>query len=511
MTRRVVIALTLAVSMLVGLTADASARFGVHRLHAQPRLHKASTTPAPTITSVTPLKANVGQKLTILGKNFRLGKNKTRVFFLRQGGGVASASAEFVTKTRLVVTIPTTVTTLLRGGGTSTTRTRFQLRILTTLYGTPTKMAKSPLIGAASTNTPGGGPVAIDSPNGDCNHDGVKNKDQTDDDGDLVADTTEVVTTHTDPCKSDTDGDTVTDGYEWQSAKDLNDTVHFGVPDAALPYPGKRPWPNPLDPTDGGTDFDGDGLTMIDEYQLFKFYGHNTMPLNYSDGKQTSAIVPAPTSLVLDYMDHGDGFLQDDERDADGDGLGNWDEKYGRMTAKFWDDLMSGQGGFTKETHYYMRDGSGAILSFPGTSHVDPDTDGDGVNDGADDQDHDGLSNAFEISRPWDWMFTYVSSAHSGPQPEDYETPENPNGVPAGVGPNPFARVQPYNPCKPIYSATCHRHPAFGYYGDKEDWIGQPAEIVGPQPLAPWLYDLADKPDANGEGRAVPPPVVVTP
>ena len=50
-----------------------------------------------------------------------------------------------------------------------------------------------------------------------------------------------------DPCLADTDGDSVEDGYEYQSALDLN---HYPRT-APLPYPGKRPYPNPLDPSDG--------------------------------------------------------------------------------------------------------------------------------------------------------------------------------------------------------------------------------------------------------------------
>ena len=37
----------------------------------------------------------------------------------------------------------------------------------------------------------------------------------------------------------------MTDGWEFYSAKDLNVK--------AVPYPGKRPFPNALDPSDGGT------------------------------------------------------------------------------------------------------------------------------------------------------------------------------------------------------------------------------------------------------------------
>ena len=512
MTRRIVIAMTLVVAVALGLTADASARLGVHRLHPRPKaqVHRSSV-PAPVVTSVTPLKTNVGQKLTILGKNFTPGKNQTKVFFLRQGGGITSASAEFATKTRLVVTIPETVTPLLRGTG----RTRFQIRILTSRYGDSTKLLKSPLIGPGS-----GGPVAppaVNSPLGDCDHNGVKNKDQADDDSDLVDDATEITVTHTDPCKKDTDGDTISDGYEWQAATDMNNTTPFNVPDAALPFPGKKPWPNPLDASDAGIDHDGDGLSMIDEWQLYRFYGHNSPTLNYSDGKQVSVTTLAPADPVLDYMDmNDDGVLSDDERDGDGDGLGNWDEKYGRMTQGWWDAIYDGSHG-PKESHYYLVDPSfpDRLLDFPAVSHVDPDSDGDGVLDGADDQDHDGLSNAFEISRPWDWDLTYVSDAHPGANhsdnPELYQDFDPAGPLPVGVGPNPWARVQPFNPCKPVTSETCHLHPAIGYYPTTEDWHSAPGWLYGSVPAAPWKFDAADYADANGPKGSRPVPAEVTP
>ena len=41
------------------------------------------------------------------------------------------------------------------------------------------------------------------------------------------------------------------DGYEYQSAVDLNDD-EYQSPNDVLPYPGKRPYPNPLF-TDAGT------------------------------------------------------------------------------------------------------------------------------------------------------------------------------------------------------------------------------------------------------------------
>jgi len=64
----------------------------------------------------------------------------------------------------------------------------------------------------------------------------------------------------------------------------------------------------------------------------------------------------------------------------------------------------------------------------------------------------------------------------------------------AHAGTNPWARVNPYNPCKPVYSAACHLHPPFHYYGDDEDWIGpdySAAVGMGPMPDAPWLWDAS--------------------
>ena len=479
MTRRATLFLTLVVTLALGLAAGASA----HRLHPQPPIHKASAS-APVIKSVTPLRANVGQKLTIRGKHFA-GKSKTKVFFLRKGGGVATAKPEYGTKSRLVVTIPATITPLLRS---TVSKTRFQIRVLTSQFGKPTKASKSPLIGPASDQNGGGtGDTTGDAPNGDCDHDGIKNKDEADDDNDLIPDKVEVGRTHTDPCKADTDGDGVSDGYEWQAAKDLNSVTPFKVPDAALPYPGKKPWPNPLDPTDAGIDHDGDGLSMTDEYQLFKFYGHNRLPLNYSDGLQASVNVLAPTAPTLAYMDmNGDGVLSDDERDADGDGLGNWDEKYGRMTQQWWKDA------YGKNEHPYPDVMTSTELQWIGTSMTDPDTDGDGVKDGADDQDHDGLSNAFEIQRPDLWQITYVSpGAHDGIPTPDEQTIIDQWNLTAKypvVAPNPWARVNPYNPCKPVWSKTCHLHPPFGYYGENEDWWGADPNTLKPPPAAPWLY-----------------------
>ena len=142
----------------------------------------------------------------------------------------------------------------------------------------------------------------------------------------------------------------MSDGWEYYAAKDLNIK--------AAPYPGERPYPNALDPSDGGNagarssliDFDGDGLTTLEEYRAWRYTGSPfdgakaggtdlESPLGYSDGTKFSRLNEAPSvplwrgpayglaapgyAFPATYNLHGDGPWRDDERDADADGLSN--------------------------------------------------------------------------------------------------------------------------------------------------------------------------------------------
>jgi hypothetical protein len=418
---------------------------------------------APVVKSISPMKLKVGEKLTVKGSGFIPGKGKTRVFFVRRGGGTAFARVNSATKTKFVVTVPAQLDKVLKGKA-----ARVQLRVLAKKFGSLSAVKKSPIVSPSGGN-PGGGPPVDNGPagpNGDCDKDGTKNSAETDMDNDLLTNDQEK-TLALDPCSADTDLDTVTDGFEYQSALDLNRTVLFGAT-PPTPYPGKRPYPNPLF-SDGEVDYDGDGLTLGQEQSLWKKFGDGTLALNYSDGLQTTVPTALPADPLLQQLDtaawgshYHDGQLDDGERDADGDGLSNWDEANGRMNQEWWTKAYKD----IPEKAY--------PLEYSGTSQLDPDTDGDGVKDGADDQDHDGLSNAFEVARPWNWILTYVSTSYDGT-----------NG--GTETPNPYARVQPFNPCKPVFSNTCHRHPPFEYYGDDEDWegispaaAGAPGVIPGP-------------------------------
>ncbi len=301
---------------------------------------------------------------------------------------------------------------------------------------------------------------------GDLDGDGISNRDDTDDDGDGLPDTLELQN-GLDPLSSDTDRDGVSDGYEYWSAIDLNGQ--------ARPFPGKAPFPNPLDSTDANTDFDGDGLTLTMEYKAWVISGRQ-QPLNYSDGTQyTGGKIRAALGDVRDL--DGNGYISDDEKDVDGDGLSNFDETRGAMRMDWWTQRYNGaQNGVAipylkyKETPYPYQ-------GYLETSFVDPDTDGDGVPDGADDQDHDGYPNWFEVRRPDDWTTTYTSTRF----------PMN-----TGTHNNPLARVQPFNPCKPIYSDACHAHPPYNYYPATPDFTEDWASDTYPD--SPWLPALPPQP-----------------
>ena len=426
---------------------------------------------APVIKTVSPKNLKIGDKMVITGSNFLPGKGKNRVYFLRGRGRFAWAPADSASARRIVVTVPDTLVEHLQRDGSSFAPTRFKVRVLAKKLGKATAIVRSPLISAAdgTLTDPTGTPPTTNVPAGDCDGDGQTNGVETDDDNDLLVDTTEEATTKTDPCKIDTDGDAIEDGYEYQSALDLNNNPRY-----ALPYPGKRPYPNPLDSTDAPTDYDGDGLTLQDEFRLWITFGGHTFPLNYSDGTQTSqpeskadyvSRDPAGVGATLlnFYIDiNDDGNLSDDERDADGDGLTNWDESHGRMVQSWWDSWFDGKPCRPKETRY--------PLNYAPVDLTDPDSDGDSAKDGVDDQDHDGLVNAFEVNRPVDFMFScdvwetdYISYGHPGT--------------------NAWARVQPFNPCKPVDSPTCHKYAPFGYYEDNEDVFSPPAP--GPTPATP--------------------------
>jgi len=523
-------------------------------VHAEASAKKKKAKP-PVVTRVAPLRLEIGQKLEIRGRNFRRGRNRNTVVFKRSGGKAVFVKADVGTTKLLRLTVPAKLEREFVRRGTTVVPTRFRLRVLSKKFGKRfTSVARSPVVSLATPPPPPG--FVASQPDGDCDGDGVLNKDESDDDADGLSDDVEKslnlnpctgdtdgdgledrweydcdrngvlnrdesdddkdllsdsreAELGTDPCLLDTDGDGVEDGYEQRSAQDLNDDEDQ-EPSQILPYPGKRPYPNALDPSDASTDYDGDSLTLGEEHKLWKYtlsrYGmpRELASLSYSDGEQYTVnsrgadgrrrpgLAAAgydrqeqflswatgagyrnvmlqdvfqlwyapPTSFDLRDFDRSggapsaapsgnyknselhyydeleDGWLSDGERDEDADGLTNFDESHGCMSDhSHWAQL------YAQESPYPVK--------YAGTSLDDEDTDGDGVRDGTDDQDHDDLPNLMECSR----------NAASGRAFDSQANPPDP------ADPNPRKGfVNPFNPCLPAeYSRTCKRTVDLGY------------------------------------------------
>jgi len=410
---------------------------------------KKKTAKVSTVKLVSPMRVKVGRTITIRGTRFSTNRRRNTVIFRSPGKRTAFAKPRRAGPRKLVLRVPASVERLLtnrdaKGVGSPT---RFRIRVLVRRkFGKYSKRRNSPLI---LTSLRSGAPATCG--NG------------SDFDGDLLPNSVEAAI-KTDPCNKDTDGDGVEDGFEQESARDLNQR--------ALPYPGKRPFPNALDASDAGHDYDGDGLANRDEFRAWahapanpppsalQFYsgdlaapafggsysdvprfGGHTLPLNYSDGDQSSVDASSGTPEYKSHLDlDPDGQLTDDERDADGDGLSNHDELYKLMRVAFY------PGG--EECGYEYTPALPRTFLEP--DYLEWDTDGDGVWDGNDDQDNDDVSNVDETQSP------YMTQMHS-------------RWAACGEGkpsPLPIDRARdgsatlrhPYNPCLPYRSRTCNRY-----------------------------------------------------
>jgi len=375
------------------------------------------------------------------------------------------------------VRVPGSVERLLRnrdGKGVGSP-TRFTLRVVVARrYGKPSARRNSPVIVSALRS---GEPASCG--NG------------SDFDDDLLSNAEEA-RIKTDPCDGDTDGDGVEDGFEQTSARDLNQR--------ALPYPGQRAFANALDPSDAHHDYDGDGLSNLTEFRawaepaaspppsLLQFYadglgpddqgapefrgpygtrpsfGRHVLPQNYSDGLQASTEVVAGRSEwnpLLDIDD--DGRLTDDERDVDGDGLSNFDERHPGgnpdlarfMSIGFYPEPSAPPPPPYPPLNPATDCGFSYAPPLPRpmleTGYMDTDSDGDGVWDGNDDQDGDGVSNYDEIKPPYGAFGEPPSQIF----PLPYGGARDGSTIDAWGCP---IRRSPYNPCLPYRSDTCQRH-----------------------------------------------------
>ena len=120
----------------------------------------------------------------------------------------------------------------------------------------------------------------------------------------------------------------------------------------------------------------------------------------YDSWTSTATARSRPTSLFdvdrSGYLDRdpelyyttrdADGFLSDDERDEDADGLSTSTRRTAACSTVVLDSLL-------------LRARRRSHVAYDGTDIDDADSDGDGVRDGADDQDHDDIPNLMELSR----------------------------------------------------------------------------------------------------------------
>jgi hypothetical protein len=443
------------VSRLVLLTSAAlavvPATAGAATHHARPV--------TPRVTSVKPLQLRIGDRLTITGRGFLKGRHRNTVVFKRSGQRAIFARDVSATGGRIVVRVPDKLLPFLVARNGQPLFTRFRIRVLSrrfseryttvkrsprigpaiqrvTAPAAPSAAAPAPAAGAPAPApaTPTAAPAPAPAPAAppvDTDRDGLADSVDPDDDNDLLDDATEKAI-GTDPLQADTDRDSMGDAFEFWSARDLNDRN--------MPYPGKRPYPNPLDGTDANIDFDGDGLTEFEEAALWR-HTSGKLPLNYSDGDQDTNPNPAAdrTDANGSPLDRdGDHYLSDDEKDGDGDGLTNLEETHGRMRIDWWAAAYKDEPVFAQRP-------------FAQTSFLDADTDGDGLNDGADDQDNDDVANLIEISREASGLWT-----------------------------------NPYNPCLPNPdSRTCPRGMPFGVTWAPFDADGNlPADYRPGRPLA---------------------------
>jgi hypothetical protein len=506
---------------------------------------KRKTKRYPVVTSVRPMTPKVGETIVIRGRNFIRGKNKNTVVFKRDGQRAVFAKKTLATARQISVIVPDTLRPFLPDN----TSARFRLRVLSERFSKKfTSNSASPTITALPkpVTSPGGAVTTGGTTTGGTTTSGGASSQTppppppvctSDEDGDLLPAALEN-SLGLDPCNADTDGDGVPDGYEYQSARDLNDDEYQNN-NQNLPYPGKRPYPNALD-KDADVDHDGDTLTLAEEYKLWKKYGNTgtlsqllysagesyslsardgsgrrrpTMPaaiydkqvsftgwaasesydplwladikwpwhdanhqslFRLKDFDRSGTVDAAATGVDWDnptadtpplvlgdkrteetYFDlDRDLWISDDERDEDADGLTNFDEAHGRLTSEYW------KGCYVQETPYKF--------TYAGTDLTDPDTDGDGVRDGADDQDHDDIPNVMELSRnaatgyaDWDVNKGECRVRQALLKPDGTDADADPD-LPVIIHPSPetYGRVNPFNPCLPHeWSRTCDRHP----------------------------------------------------
>src|SRR5688572_24064210 len=126
--------------------------------------------PRPFVKSVSPLRASVGEEMTIKGFYFTPGYAENVVVLVSRNGRVSYVRSEHSTKTELTIKVPKKVERLLKVVNGLRVPTRFRVKVISSRM---SRLAEGPL--ARPTIGPDVG--------GDCDKDGVANPADADDDG----------------------------------------------------------------------------------------------------------------------------------------------------------------------------------------------------------------------------------------------------------------------------------------------------------------------------------------
>ena len=272
--------LTLVAAALLMLPAVASAQ--------SKKRAKAST---PQITRVQPMRISVGGTLTITGRNFKAKRTKNTVIFRASDGRTAFVKPRRATSRRLVLTVSASVARLLTVANSRQQPTRLKLRVLAGKFSKFTPKRLSPVVTATGDGdgTPGGpgggGTVVCDS--------------SPDHDGDLLSNSDELSVQHRPLPRR----------YRRRS-----DDGRLGVLGGQGPQHQGRPLPRRASvPERPGSDrwrgagarfssydFDGDGLTTLEEYRAWRYTGERRghEPARASASSRSSATATARSTAA---------------------------------------------------------------------------------------------------------------------------------------------------------------------------------------------------------------------
>ncbi len=218
----------------------------------------------------------------------------------------------------------------------------------------------------------------------------------------------------TDPLNPDTDGDGLNDYWEFRNMPEFD----------------------PLDPSDGLSDTDGDGLSFAEEYLGTR--GYTSDPNDWdtdgdglSDGEEAArGTDPYSRDSDWDGLDDGDEILAGTnplKADTDNDGMmDGWEVAHGFDPSDPSDGPADADGdGLVNKDEFYVgtdprnpdTDGDGRtdgaeVNGTPASDPLNPDSDGDGLNDGEEaalgtspwnpDTDYDGYPDGWEDDHGFD-------------------------------------------------------------------------------------------------------------